>query len=426
MGTAWRSPASPVEELFDLELPVRIVRQAERARFDAVFFADVLRMSGMQIGRDPDRTGYEPLTLISAMAPLSSHIGLIATASTTFVHPFHLARLMSGVDWLSGRRAGWNAVTSTGGGEFFGMELPPKAERYERAHEYMDVVNSLWDAGDDDAVVNDRDAGMWARRDAVHPIDHDGAYYRVMGELPIPRSPQGRPVIVQAGQSPEGLAFAARHAEIVFTAQTELGSAQAFYAELKERAAAEGRDPERIRVLPGVTPIVAPTTEQARGIATSLGGYADVESGRAELSAAFHLDLAGLDPDLPVPIERMPDPGAARDEAARGSRYRNIHDLAVRDRLTLRELIVVNDLTLGHRLEIGTPGDVSDALQEWFDERACDGFVVAPATVPEGLDSVCDLLMPELRRRGLAKTEYTGRTLRQNLGLERPHPQGRR
>ncbi|MCI0144092.1 NtaA/DmoA family FMN-dependent monooxygenase [Arthrobacter bambusae] len=420
MNSAWRLPNSPVEELYTLDLPTRIVQQAERAKFDAVFFANVIYKSANRIGKHPFSTGYEPLTLLSGLAARTTNIGLIATASMTFIHPFNLARFLASVDWLSDGRVGWNAVTSSGGEEHYGIELPPKATRYKRADEFMRVVDALWDAWDDDAVINDRAAGEWTRSDSVHPVDFEGEFFKVQGQLHMHRSPQGRPVIVQAGQSPEGIKFAARHAEVVFTAQTELEAAKHFYKEIKDRAVAEGRDPDSIKVLPGLTPIVAETSQGAREFRDHLGKYLDLEAGINNLSVAMQANLSALDPEKPIPTEMLVKPENANRNALGASRYDNFYNMAVRDRLTIREIVMNNDIALGHGFAMGAPGDVADHMQEWFEERACDGFAIAPVTIPEGHDSVCNLLIPELQRRGLAKRDYVGKTLRENLGLARP------
>lgn len=426
MASSWRSATSPVEELWGPELPVRLAQQAERAKFDAIFLADVLYYNmGGRIGAQPFPTGYEPFTTMSAMAARTRHIGLIGTASTTFIHPFNMARYLSSLDWLSGGRAGWNVVTSQAGEEHYGLELPPNDQRYQRAEEYLQATKALWDAWDDDAVVNDRARATWARADRIHPVGFEGEYYRTAGQLFMHRSPQGWPVIVQAGQSPAGMDFAARNAEIIFTAQTDIDVAQGFYADLKERAAAAGRDPDSIRILPGMTPIVADTAEAARALEDELDQYIDLEIGRTDLSVALQADLSGLDPDEPIPADLLVDPDAARTDAFGGSRYRNFYNMVVRHKFTMRRIIALNDRALGHSSATGAVEDVADQMQEWFEGRACDGFAITPVTVPEGVASVCDRLIPELRRRGLARRDYGGATLRENLNLHRPPSPGR-
>ena len=426
MGAAWRSPTSRVEELWNVDLPASIVEQAEEAKFDAVFLADVLYfLMGGKIGAEPFPTGYEPITTMGALAARTKHIGLIGTLSTEFIHPYNMARYLSSLDWLSGGRVGWNMVTSQAGQEHYGIELPPSDQRYARAAEFLAATKALWDAWDDDAVVNDRNSAVWARADRIHPVAFEGEIYKTAGQLFMSRSPQGWPVLVQAGQSPAGMDYAARNAEVVFTAQTEVDLARDFYREVKERAVSVGRNPDGIRILPGITPIVAETTDAARAIEDDLDRYIDLDLLLHDLETALQTKLGDLDPDKPIPPERLVDPDKAAMDAFGGSRYRNIYDLAVRDKHSIRRLVGINDRSLGHSTATGSTQSVADQMQDWFESRACDGFAIAPVTVPEGLDSVCRLLMPELQRRGLARTEYSGRTLRENLGLPRPTPERR-
>jgi FMN-dependent oxidoreductase (nitrilotriacetate monooxygenase family) len=426
-GSAWRSPSSPVEQLWDLDVPLRITQQAERAKFDALFVANTLFTTGGGLGKEPFATGYEPFTLMGALAARTERIGLIGTASTTFIHPYNMARFLGGLDWLSRGRVGWNVVTSSAGAEHFGFELPPKQERYERAQEYLELTSALWDVYDDDAIVNDRENAIWAQPERIHPVDFKGKFFQSRGQLFMHRTPQGRPVIVQAGQSSAGMEFAARNAEVVFTAQTDLGRAQEFYREIKQRAAAVGRDPESVRILPGILPVVGTTAAEARALELELDRYVDLEAGLKETSVALQADLNGLDPDQPIPADLLVAPEAAGAEALGTSRYRNYYDMAVNQKLTLRQIVALNDRALGHLYAPGAVEEVADLMQEWFDTQACDGFAITPATVPEGVNGVCEVLVPELQRRGLARTEYRGTTLRDHLGLARPElPTGRR
>ena len=375
---------------------------------------------GGQMGAQPFPTGYEPFTTLSLIAAQTKHIGLIGTMSTQFYHPYNMARYLCSLDWLSGGRAGWNIVTSQAGEEHYGIELPPSDQRYERSEEYLHAVRALWDAWDDDAVVNDRENATWARADRIHPVEFEGRYYRAGGQLFMHRSPQGWPVLVQAGQSQAGMDFAARNAEVLFTAQSDVELAREFYREIKDRARAAGRDPASVRVLPGITAIVAETREEALAFEKSLDDYINPEIGRVDLEVALQIDLSDLDPDQPIPLERIAPPEKIRVDAFGGSRYRGFHKLAVEQRLTIRQMISVNDRTLGHSSSTGSAVEVADQMQEWFETDACDGFAIAPVTNPEGIAAVCSMLIPELRRRGLARTEYTGKTLRDNLGLPRP------
>ncbi|MCK1352708.1 NtaA/DmoA family FMN-dependent monooxygenase [Bradyrhizobium sp. CW7] len=434
-GWAWRSPKSRIEDLWTLDLPLYMTKEAEKAKFDAIILGSWLGVetgSG-PLGQCPFTGAYEPFTLIGALAARTENIGLVATASTTFEHPYNTARFLTMLDWLSRGRVGWNVVTSTSGEQHYGIELPPKEERYSRAKEYMEICKGLWDAWDEDAVVNDRTGGFWARPDRIHPIDYKGRYYEAQGQLFMHRSPQGRPVIVQAGQSREGRDFASRHAEVVFTAQTDIGAAQAFRRDLRDRAAAAGRNPDSIKVLPGLNPIVAETAEQARAFEAQLNEWTPLNLGIERVQRIFQAELQDLDPDQPIPAERLVSPHEASFEntmaqrdPARVSRYRNFYDMAVKDKMTLREMIGRTDRDNGHCAPIGSVSQIADLMQEWYESEACDGFVVSGApAVPEALDTICQLLIPELQRRGLARTEYEGTTLRDHLGLERPRTPAR-
>jgi N-acetyl-S-(2-succino)cysteine monooxygenase len=419
-GWAWRSPTCPLEELWSLDLPLRITQQAERARFDAVFIGSWLSREGGEIGQQPFSAGYEPFTLMGALAARTERIGLIGTGSTTFVHPFNMARFLASLDWLSDGRIGWNVVTSAVGPEHYGIELPPHDERYARAQEYLALTGALWDAFEDDAVINDREGAAWARPERIHPVEFAGEFFRLEGQLFMHRSPQGRPVIVQAGQSKQGMEFAARNAEVIFTAQTSLEPARGFYREIKERAAALGRDPDGIKILPGIMPILAATAAQARAIEDELDQYIDLETERPVTAANLQANLDGLDPDRPIPADRLLPPDAANVEKVFGSRYANYYDMAVNQKLTLRRMIALNDRALGHSNPVAAADEVADQMQEWFEAGACDGFSIVPVSMPEALDAICDLLVPELQRRGLARTAYRGVTLRDHLGLRRP------
>jgi len=419
-GWSWRSPNSRIEDLWGLDLPLSLTLQAERARFDAIFLGSWLAWEGGAIGQQPFTAGYEPFTLLGALAARTTKIGLVATASTSFEYPFNVARFLSSLDWLSRGRVGWNVVTSTGGGEHYGIELPPNEERYARAQEYLDVAMALWDAWDDDAVINDRANGVWARADRIHPIDYNGRYYQVQGQLFMHRSPQGRPVIVQAGQSPAGMDFASRNAEVVFTAQSDLESAKTFRQELRERAESAGRDPDGLKVLPGLMPTVAETAEDARAFEQQLNRWTPLDVGLARTEETLQADLSGLDPDQPIPPERLKAPDAASIEVSFGSRYRNFYDMAVHQKMTLRDIIARTDRNIGHNAPVGTAIEVADLMQEWYEAGACDGWAITATAVPEAYDAICDLLIPELQRRGVARTEYEGSTLRDHLGLQRP------
>lgn len=424
-GWSWRSPRSRIEDLWSLDLPAEMAQRAEEAFFDAVFLGSWLSWEGGEIGQQPFTAGYEPFTLMSAIAARTEKIGLVATASTSFEHPFNVARFFGALDFLSRGRIAWNVVTSVSGGEHLGIDLPAHNQRYARAQEFLDVACGFWDAWDEDAVVNDRAAGVWARSEAVHPIEHRGTFFDAQGQLFMHRSPQGRPVIVQAGQSPAGMEFAARNAEVVFTAQNDLGQALAFRAEIRERAGRAGRDPDGIRVLPGLLPTVAATTEEAVHLEAELNAWTPLEAALPRLEETLQTGLSGLDPDRPIPPERLVDPAEADIEGSFGSRYRNFYAMAVEDRMTLREMMARADRNLGHAAPVGSAVEVADLMQEWYEAGACDGWAITPTAYPETFDAICDLLVPELQHRGLARTKYDGETLRDHLGLARPETPSR-
>ncbi|GII92539.1 LLM class flavin-dependent oxidoreductase [Sinosporangium siamense] len=410
---AWRHADSDPSGVTDLRHFQELARTAERGRLDSVFLADGLAL--WNDVRHGAAGGLEPLTLLSALAAVTEHIGLIATVSTTYNEPFHLARKFASLDHLSGGRAGWNIVTSAGEAEAenFGRERPAHADRYARADEFLEVVKRLWDSWDDDAIVADRVAGHYADPAKIHPVNHQGGYFKVRGPLTSPRSPQGYPVLVQAGSSEDGKAFAARHAEAVFTAQQTLAEAQEFYADLKSRLAAHGREPYEVKVLPGISPIIGSTEAEARRLEHELSELIIPEYGIKQLSGIFGHDLSGYPLDGPLPdLPPVPD--------GQQSRVKLVTDLARRDSLTIRQLLGRLAGGRGHRVVVGTPEQIADQLQEWFGNGAADGFNIMPPLLPSGLTDFVDHVVPELQRRELFRTEYEGSTLRDHYGLPRP------
>jgi FMN-dependent oxidoreductase (nitrilotriacetate monooxygenase family) len=372
---AWRRPNSRAEELLSLELLCDLTLQAERAKLDAVFLADNLQAE-LDSVKHPRLTDFEPLTLLSALAARTTNIGLIGSASTTFSQPFNLARQFAALDHLSAGRAGWNLVTSIRGAQNFGGCLPSHSERYEQAAEFVDAVHALWDSWSDDAVVTDRAAGIWARPDRVRLINHHGSYYDVAGPLNVPRPPQGHPVLVQAGASDTGRDFAATHAEMVFTATSDINAAQEFYTDMKKRVARAGRDPESVKILPGFMPIVGATEDDANRFATEMADFVDAEVGMAALK--WQLDNAMIEDlplDEPIPTDRLTDPDCV--EASR-ARYEMFYRLAVEQKYTLRQLIQLKARSSGHAAVIGTAEQVAEHMIEWFTNQACDGSICSP------------------------------------------------
>ncbi|GGP99131.1 LLM class flavin-dependent oxidoreductase [Streptomyces roseolilacinus] len=413
---AWRHPRTTPERVTDLTYFQELARTAERGLLDSVFLADGLALWGN--ARHNALGGFEPLTLLSALAVATERIGLIATVSTTFNEPFTTARAFASLDHLSGGRAGWNIVTSGTVDEARNFGRDEHLEhglRYERAREFVDVTVKLWDSWADDAIVLDRAGGVYADTDKVRPIDHRGTRFRVRGPLNVPRSPQGHPLLVQAGSSEDGKEFAARYAEAVFTAQQTLSDAQAFYKDLKGRAARHGRAEDDLRILPGICPVLGSTEAEARALEQELTDLQVPEYGLAQLSGMLGTDLTGLPLDGPLP--ELP---AEHDINGNRSRFALVAELARRDGLTLRELIARLGGGRGHRVVAGTAEQIADQLQEWFAQGAADGFNIMPPYLPGGLDHFVDQVVPILQARGLFRTEYTGRTLREHYGLPRP------
>jgi FMN-dependent oxidoreductase (nitrilotriacetate monooxygenase family) len=413
---AWRAPGVKPADLHDFEHYKRLTLSAEAAGFDAVFFADNVGLAGgVGAGTVPNPYYFEPLSLLSALAPLTSRIGLIATVSATYLPPYHLARKFASLDHISGGRAGWNLVTSGSDAEArnFGLEHQiAHAERYARAEEYVEVVKGLWDSWDDDAFVFDQ-----ARQRAFDPakvraLDHVGRYFSVQGPLQSARPVQGWPVIAQAGSSGAGQALAALTAEVVFTAQQTLEEAQAFAHGLKDQAAGFGRRPDEILVMPGVMPFVAETEAQARAQYDSFQALVDPRLGLGLLSAMAGADLSAFPLDEPLP-ELPPTEGWQ-------SRQKLFVDLSRREGLTLGELVGRVAAARGHHVVVGDAVQVADRLQAWFEAGAADGFNILPPTLPDGLTAFNRLVIPELRRRGLFRETYEGSTLREHLGLSRP------
>ncbi|SDR70976.1 LLM class flavin-dependent oxidoreductase [Actinopolymorpha singaporensis] len=414
---SWRLPESNPHANTDVEHYRELARIAERGTFDSVFFADSPALFG-DVGRRPSGS-LEPTVLLTAIAAATERIGLIATASTTYNDPYNLARRFASVDHVSGGRAGWNVVTtaSVDAARNFGLEeLPSHRDRYARAAEFLEVARRLWDSWDDDAALADKEGGVWADASRVHRVDHAGEYFRVQGPLNVPRSPQGHPVLVQAGSSEDGKTLASEYAEAVFTAQQTLADAQAFYADLKARVARAGRDPEAVKILPGIVPVLGATEAEARAREEQLDQLIVPEYAREQLARTLRVapDDLPLDRELPADL-----PDEDEIEGAK-SRYTLIVTLARRERLTVRQLIGRLGGGRGHRTFSGTPEQVADALAEWHAKGAADGFNVMPAVLPSGLSEFVDHVVPILRRRGLFRTEYTGTTLRHHYGLDRP------
>jgi len=414
---SWRHPASDLNEnLF--EVYRRSAQIAERAFFDAIFFADSLAMDrGNREGGLARGDGLEPLTLLGALAASTQRIGLIATATATYNEPFHVARKFASLDQISGGRAGWNLVTSDNAAEAqnFGRdEHVAHADRYARAREFHDVVTGLWDSWEDEALLRDKAGGQYFDPAKVHNLDHRGEHFTVSGPLNVARSPQGRPVVVQAGSSEAGRDLAARTADVIFTAQPSLPAAQKFYRDIKGRLAAFGRSPDDVKIMPGVFPVVGRSAAEAQEKFDTLQNLVDPRAGIALLGRMIgNFDLSRYPVDGPLPELPVTQTGQR-------SRQQLFTDAAREEGLTIRQLYLRIAGGRGHFTVIGTAETIADQLQEWFEQGGADGFNVMPPLLPSGLEDFATQVVPELQRRGLFRTAYEGRTLRDNLGLSRP------
>lgn len=415
--SSWRLPESDPFANTKLEHFQKLARIAERGKLDSLFLADSPVLWN-KLGRRPGGT-LEPTVLLAALAGATSRIGLIATASTTYNEPFNLARRFASLDHLSGGRAGWNIVTTAGvdaARNFNLTELPAHAERYARAAEFVEVSQKLWDSWADDVVLGDKEEGVWGDDSKLYPALHEGRFFKVAGPLNVPRSPQGHPLLVQAGSSDDGKHLAARFAEAVFTAQQTLEDGQTFYRDLKARAAALGRDPEGVKILSGLVPVIGATEAEALQKEQELERLIKPEYAKAQLAETLRLKPEQLDLDRELPAD-LPDEDAIQGAK---SRYTLTVQLARRERLTVRQLIARLGGGRGHRTFAGTPEQVADAMQQWWENGAADGFNVMPAVLPSGLETFVEQVVPILQRRGLFRTEYEADTLRGHYGLARP------
>jgi FMN-dependent oxidoreductase (nitrilotriacetate monooxygenase family) len=407
----WRHPGA-MTSFQDFDQVQEIAHIAERGRFDLIFMGDNLYADP---GAHPSYTvRLEPMTMLAALAAGTTRIGLGATVSTTYNDPWSVARVFASLDHISKGRAAWNAVTTASGqgADNFGTVHPDHASRYERAAEFVDVVKGLWDCWADDAIVADRTSGTYIDTKRMRALDHQGTFFKVKGPLNIGRAPQGQPVVLQAGGSAPGQALAARTADVVFSVVQDMEEAKKQYAELKKRLPAFGRAPEDVTVLPGVMPVVGRTDKEARDRLALLQSYVTGSNALQLLSDRLGQDMTRFDLDAPVPDLALPDTyhSFARVMLAK----------ARREGMTLRGLYDLVAAARGHWVLCGSPETIADTLQQWFDERAADGFNVMPPYFPEGFNDFVDLVIPILQERGLFRRDYEGTTLRDHLGLPRP------
>lgn len=415
---AWRYPGSYPDANFNFAHLVSFAQKLEAAKFDAFFMADhlaVLNMPAEALKRSHTVTSFEPFTLLSALAALTSRIGLVATASTTYDQPYHIARRFASLDHISGGRAGWNIVTTANpdAAKNFGLdEHVEHGGRYARAREFYDVVTGLWDSFADDAFVRDVESGVYVNPERIHILDHKGPELQVKGPLNIARSPQGWPVIVQAGQSEPGRQLAAETAEVVFCAPRDLEAGKAFYADIKGRAKAAGKNPEHIKLLPAAFVVIGDTAEDAQAKRLKLDSLVSYESSIASLSISLGTDASKFEPDAPLP-EDIPETNASK------SGREGVLRLAATEGLTVRQLAQRYGGYSGLAF-VGTVETVADEMEKWLVEEGSDGFNVVFPFLPRGLDDVVERLVPDLQRRGIFRSDYEGTTLRHHLGLPRP------
>ncbi|MCR0982978.1 LLM class flavin-dependent oxidoreductase [Roseomonas populi] len=415
----WRHPDAWAGMPMDVRAYAEVARQAEAARFDMLFLADnncVPQTDWPAVRRTTREHILEPISLLSALAMVTERIGLVATGSTTYSEPYHTARSFGTLDHVSGGRAGWNIVTTSNANEAwnFGRESHlAHGDRYKRAAEFVEVTKGLWDSFEDDAFLKDKESGVYFDAAKLRVLEHKGEHFSVKGPLNLSRPPQGYPVLVQAGGSDAGRDLAARTAEVIFSVNQTLPEAQAFYADIKARLSAHGRDADSVKVMPGLFPVVGRTRAEAEDRMAELQRLLHPDVGLSILSfLTGGFDFSPYDVDGPLPDLPDTDVGKAR--------LKVIADLARRENLTIRQLYERIAVSRGHHIVVGSAEEVADDMQQWFEERGADGFNVMPPTFPEGFRAFCELVVPELQRRGLFRTAYTGATLREHLGLPRP------
>jgi FMN-dependent oxidoreductase (nitrilotriacetate monooxygenase family) len=416
---AWRDPATDPNAGQSLSHYVKLAQLAERAKFDFVFNADTQATFGPDDinvwKRNMVAHRIEPITLLGALAAVTERIGLVATATTTYLEPFHVARMFASLDQLSGGRSGWNLVTSSAATEALNFSHAAHGahdDRYERADEFVEVMLGLWDTFEDDAFVLDKQSGLFFDPAKLHMLHHKGRHFQVRGPLMMRRSPQGRPVIVHAGQSEAGRTLAAKSAEVVFSVEQNIDKAREFYKDLKSRAARHGRPPRSILIMPGVLAVVGRSKAEAEDRYERIQSLIHPELGVAMLSEMLGTDVSSYPLDGPLPEVPLTNSQQGRQKV--------IIEMARRENLTIRELYKRVSGARAHRTVCGTSSDIADSLEHWHQSGAADGFNILNLTYPDGLIDFVEHVVPELQRRNLFRTEYEGRTLRENLGLPRP------
>ena len=417
---AWRHPDVPADGTLKFEHYARSATAAERGKCDLIFFADGIGIRERDIPRGSlARSGYEivemePMTLLPALAVVTRHIGLITTASTTYNEPFNIARKFATLDLISNGRAGWNVVTSWSEAEAKNFNREQQVDydtRYARAAEFVEVVRGLWDSWEEDAFLFDKRSGLFFDEAKMHVLDHSGRFFSVRGPLNVGQLPQVHPIVVQAGASEQGRELAAATADIVYAVHPSKSAAQAFYEDIKRRLARYDRSRDDLKILPALRPVVGRTITEARAKYDQLQELLDPLVGLARLNQTFG-DLSSYPLDGPVPVDKL-GPAELRSISTQ------LLERTKRQNPTIRELYQ-EVAGMGGFCLIGTPSEIADVMQDWFENDACDGFNITPTHLPGGCEDFVSLITPELQRRGLFRKEYAGRTLRENLGLKRP------
>lgn len=409
----WRHPDALADASVNFGFYKQQAQLAEAAKFDFAFIADSLHIHAKSSPHYLNR--FEPLTILSALAAVTEHIGLVATITVSYTEPFQVARQLASLDHISGGRAGWNVVTSwlSGTADNFGKaEHPPHAQRYRIAKEHVEVVQGLWDSWEDDALVRDKQSGQFFDPDKLHALNHQGEFFKVKGPLNIARSRQGQPLIFQAGTSEDGRNFAARQADAIFVSPEGFSDARAYYQDLKQRAKNFGRNPDELFILPGIRPIVGLDAEDAERRFQQAAALVSIDDALVALGRPFNdYDFSGHDLDAP-----FPDLGDLGSQSHKGFSDQ-LKQLAREERLTLRQVAL--RFSEPKRDFVGTAEEVANAVQDWFEHGAADGFIIN-SLLPDGLQRFTETVVPLLQQRGLLRQEYEGQTLRDNFGLAVP------
>ncbi|MGG3470346.1 LLM class flavin-dependent oxidoreductase [Neobacillus pocheonensis] len=414
---SWRHPDSHSDQLMNFSYYRQLVQKAEKAKMDSIFLADRTSTSPNAV-ENGSLISYEPTTLLAALAAVTERIGLIGTVSTSFNEPFNVAGRFSSLDFLSNGRVGWNIITSGTASEAQNFNLdgiPDHSNRYKKAKEFLEVTMKLWDSWEDDAILADKENGIFADKQKVHEIHHKGEFFKVRGPLNLPRSPQKRPVLVQAGSSEDGKEFSTQYADAIFTAQPTFEDARAFYQDVKGRIAKNGRDPNQVKILPGISFIIGNTEEEAKEREEELAKFLNFSHSLIQLSNRMGMNLTSVTLDKPLPA--LPN---TEEIQGHQSRTQLINKLAQSENLTVKQLLLRLGGGRGHFIISGTPARIADELEFWFLNKAADGFNIMPQVMERDLELFVDFVIPELQRRRLFRTEYKGYTLRDHFGLPFP------